>query len=111
MLREKEKALEAKIAALRQSEAEAQARYEASLAQEMMASEPSAELFDPTITMENFAATANEQFTGNAVEVEVEEGRVPTTTIRSESGSNIKFGINIIGGRRKNNNDAAYLSP
>ena len=111
MLREKEKALEAKIAALRQSEAEAQARYEASLAQEMMSSEPSAELFDPTITMENFAATANEQFTGNAVEIEVEEGRVPTTTIRSESGSNIKFGINIIGGCRKNNNDAAYLSP
>ena len=106
MLREKEKALEAKIAALRQSEAEAQARYEASLAQEMMASEPNAEFFYPTVTMENFAA--NEQFTGNAVEVEVEEGRVPTTTIRSESGSNIKFGINIIGGK---NNNAAYLSP
>lgn len=110
MLREKEKALEAKIAALRQSEAEAQARYEASLAQEMMTSEPNAESFDPTVTMENFAATANEQLTGNAVEVEVEEGRVPTTTIRSESGSNIQFGINIIGGRRKNNNNA-YLSP
>ena len=108
MLREKEKALEAKIAALRQSEAEAQARYEASLAQEMMASESSE--FDPSRSTENFAATASEQFTGNAVEIEVEENRVPTTTIRSESGSNIKFGINIIGGKN-NNNNAAYLSP
>ena len=109
MLREKEKALEAKIAALRQSEAEAQARYEAYLAQEMMAGESSE--FDPSGSTENFAAAAvNEQFIDNAVEIEVEEGRVPTTTIRSESGSNVKFGIDIIGGKN-NNNNAAYLSP
>ena len=109
MLREKEKALEAKIAALRQSEAEAQARYEAYLAQEMMVGESSE--FDPPGSTENFAAAAvNEQFIDNAVELEVEEGRVPTTTIRSESGSNVKFGIDIIGGKN-NNNNAAYLSP
>jgi hypothetical protein len=109
MLREKEKALEAKIAALRQSEAEAQARYEY-LHQEMTTMTNGA--YDPAASMDNFAATDNEQAMGNAVEVEVEveEGRVSATTIRSESGSNIKFGINIVGGRRMTNNDAA-LTP
>ena len=107
MLREKEKALEAKIAALRQSEAEAQARYEAYLAQEIGA-------FDPEVSVETFAAAVsnNEQGIGIDTAAEAERGGVATTTIRSESGSNIKFGINIVGGHGKNNsNDAAYLTP
>lgn len=110
ILREKERALEAKIAALRQSEAEAQARYEAYLAQEM-GNDPNG-AFDPAVSMEDFAAAAvaNEQVIDDAAEAE--QGGVATTTIRSESGSNINFGMNVIGGRRKNNNnDAAYLTP
>ena len=107
MLREKEKALEAKIAALRQSEAEAQARYEAYLAQEIGA-------FDTEVSVETFAAAVsnNEQGIGVDNVAETERGGAATTTIRSESGSNIKFGVNIVGGHGKNNsNDAAYLTP
>ena len=107
LLREKEKALEAKIAALRQSEAEAQARYEAYLAQEIGA-------FDPEVSVENFAAAVsnNEQGIGIDNAAEAERGGVATTTIRGESGSNIKFGINIVGGHGKNNsNGPAYLTP
>ena len=108
MLREKEKALEAKIAALRQSEAEAQARYEAYLAQEIGA-------FDPEVSVENFAAAVsiNEQGIDIDNTAETERGGVATTTIRSESGSNIKFGINVVGGGhgKNNSNDAVYLTP